>query len=388
VAFFIPQNSYYNHMKFAVIEYTTKTGQIWRPTPERPNYLCDPQKEIDPTSFACYTTALNGEHIPLTGLILENLSPPYEGGVARRAGVVKKAYRKLTGVWPQWHSLNYLKKFDTLLVVHQISNAHEILTFLRRLKKELPHIFVIGVPTQPFGVLQPHLNAHPDEKQIFRDYLNACDIFATVVKSTQSWYEALTQTPVVYLPQPYPYHYAKQFFKPRAQKEPIILVAGVTQRPDVIKGQKVAVALQQKFPHYEIVIPKVPELAYDDSALQGSRYRLLPFEQWREHLPTLAKTTLVINTDYTQTRGRVQTDCAAVGTPSLGADSDGQADLFPELLSHPDTPLNTLIKQAERLLQDEDYYQRLTHHATEHLKKYDYEDSATRLSALVKTYRS
>lgn len=360
-------------MKFAVIEYATKTGQIWRPTPERPNYLGDPIKEIDPTSFACYTTALHGEHIPLTGLV----------GVTK----VKKAVKRLTGSWPPGYSLSYLKQFDVLMIVHQLSDSHEMERLVHRVKRELPHIFVIGVPTQPFGILKDKLDAEPKQAAIFKSYMEACDVFLTVVKRTADWYQQQTKTPVMYMPQPYPYHYARQFAKARNQKQPTILIAGVTQRPDIKKGQLVAKELQKLFPEYELIIPKVPEYDYDETNLQGSRYRLLPFEQWRQHLITLANTTLVINTDYTQTRGRVQTDCAAVGTPSLGADSDGQSDLFPELASAPATAVADLVERGQQLLTDQHYYDQTVRNAHEKLKKYDYDAAAARLMALVKTYR-
>lgn len=360
-------------MKFAVIEYTTKTGKIWRPTPERPNYLGDPIKEIDPTSFACYTTALNGEHIPLIGL----------ASVTK----IKKAIKHLTGSWPGNYSINYLKQFDTLMIVHQLSDAHEMERLVRRVKKELPHIFIIGVPTQPFGILKAKLEADPKQAAIFRRYMDSCNVFLTVVKSTSGWYEQQTRTPVIYMPQPYPGRYARQFFKARAEKQKLILVAGVTQRPDIKKGQLVAKELQKLFPDYEIVIPKVPEFQYDKINLTGARHRILPFEEWREHLKTLANVSLVINTDYTQTRGRVQTDCAAVGTPSLGANSDGQADLFPELASTPATPVEQLVTQGKHLLTDQGYYEAVAHEAQEKLRKYNYEESATRIMALVKTYR-
>lgn len=359
-------------MKFAVIEYTTKTGKIWRPTPERPNYLGDPIKEIDPTSFACYTTALNGEHIPLTGLV--------------EITKVKKAVKRLTGSWPPGYSLDYLKQFDVLMIVHQLSDSHEMERLVHRVKRELPNIFVIGVPTQPFGILKEKLDADPKQATIFKSYMDACDVFLTVVKSTGEWYQQQTKTPVIYMPQPYPYHYAKQFTKPREQKQKTILIAGVTQRPDIKKGQLVAKELQKLFPEHIIVIPKVPEYEYDETSLQDARYKILPFEQWREHLATLANVSLVVNTDYTQTRGRVQTDCAAVGTLSLGADSDGQVDLFPDLASTPTTSVEELVKHGKKSLTDQNYYDKTALEAQEKLKKYDYEESAARIMALFKTY--
>jgi len=125
---------------------------------------------------------------------------------------------------------------------------------------------------------------------------------------------------------------------------------------------------------------------YDFSLLEGASYEVLPFELWRQHLKTLAATTLVINTDYTKTRGRVQTDCAAVGTPSLGGDSDGTRDLFPDLVSSPKTSIDELVTKGELLLTDRAYYKQVATQALERLKKYDYEESADRLLLLLKTY--
>lgn len=360
-------------MRFAVIEYTSKSGKIWRHSPEKPNYLADPQKEIDPTSFGGYVSALAGEHIPLTHLI--------------RPTFMKKAIKRIRGSWPQSYSLDYLKQFDVLMVVHQISDAHEIAAFVKRLKHTFPNIFIIGVPTQPFGTLKPHIENHPEAKLNFVEYMNTCDVFLSVVKATQPWYQALTTTPVVYLPQIYPAHFASKHFMPLEQKEKIIFAAGITDRSNIAKGFKVARQLQKDFPEYAIMVTQIPGVPMDFSDLEDARYEVVGFQQWREHLPWLAKIMLVINTDYTLTRGRVQVDCAAVGTPSLGANSDGQTDLFPALASSESTSAEELVALGRKLIVDPDYYKQTTQSAFERLKKYDYEESAARLSMLVKTYR-
>lgn len=359
-------------MRFAVIEYTSKSGGIWRHTDAKPNYMADPDTEIDATSFGCYVSALHGEHIPLTWLA--------------RPNILRKGWKRLTGSWPHY-SLEYLKQFDTLLIVHQISDAHEIAALTQRIRHELPHVFVIGVPTQPFGILQAHVDTHTAAKHDFVTFLDNCHLFLSLVKSTQGWYQALTKTPVVYLPQIYPAHFASQFFLSRDQKEKIIFVAGVTDRPRIVQGFEVARLLQQSFPDYDIHITKVPQLPLDDANLTGARYTIQPFQKWRAHLPALARTMLVINTDYTSTRGRVQVDAAAVGTPSLGGNSDGALDLFPELASTPDTTTSHLVEQGHRLLSDPSYYQHIVQYAADRLKKYDYAESAARLQLLVKQYK-
>lgn len=364
-------------MKFAVVEYQSKSGGIWRHTDSHPNYLADPQSEIDPTSFGCYVSALAGEHIPLTGLIVgpvNNMSDP--------GRFYRKMVKRLTGSWPAY-SIDYLKQFDLLLVVHQLSDAHEMVRLLRHIKVARHRPFVIGVPTQPYGLLKAATDADRQARQNLIDFIKHCDVFISVVRSTVGWYEALSRTPVKYLPQPYPVSYATQFAQPRVKKDKSILVAGVTQRPNIRQGQLVARELQKKFPAYHILIPKVPDYNYDLSNLATSAYTVLPFEPWHDHLLTLANTMLVINTDYTQTRGRVQTDCAAVGTVSLGGNSDGQEDLFPALRSTPLTSTAMLIELGERLLTEAAFYDSLAVYAAKQLKKYDYPDSATRLLELL-----
>lgn len=359
-------------MRFAVIEYASKSGGIWRHTDAKPNYLADPDTEIDATSFGCYVSALKGEHIPLVHLV----------GVHRG----KKIYKRLTGSWPRY-SLDYLKPFDTLLVVHQMSDAHEIAVLTARLRLELPHIFIIGVPTQPFGILQPYLEANAGAKQDFIAFANNCHVFLSVVKSTQSYYQALIKTSVVYLPQIYPAQFASQHFLPRERKQKIIFVAGITDRPNISQGFLVAKQLQQEFSEYTISVTQIPGVSMDFSKLQDSKFQIQPFQKWRQHLPVLATYALTINTDYTATRGRVQADCAAVGTPSLGGNSDAAVDLFPELASTPETSVAELVVRSRQLLTDENYYNHITQSAADRLKKYDYEESAARLQLLVKQYR-
>lgn len=363
-------------MRFSVIEYSSKSGKIWRHQDDKPNYLEDPQKVIDPTSFGCYVSALQGEHIPLTYLALTSV----------HLRSVRKVQKRLLGLWPPY-SIDHLKQFDTLLIVHQISDAHEMLALAKQIKKQFPHIFILGVPTQPFGILQPYLDSHPKQKETFRSFMDSCDIFLTVVKSTQHWYESLTKTPVIYLPQIYPAHFASQFFLPPEKKEKIIFAAGITDRPNISQGFAAAAQLQKEFPEYIIHVTQIPGVTMDFSSLEGAGYEIQPFREWREHLPCLAKVMLVINPDYTATRGRVQADCAAVGTPCLGGNSDGSADLFPELASTPETTTADLVAKGRRLLTDNEYYEKITAYAAGRLKKYDYEESAARLQLLVKQYR-
>ena len=358
-------------MNFAVVEYSSKTKQIWRHSDARPNYVCDPIKEIDPTSFGCYVSALKGEHIPLTYFM---------------PGVYRKIIKRFTGSWPSSYDMSYFEKFDTLLVVYQLSDGHEMVNFLKKLRATYPNIAILGVPTQPYGILKDVWDNAPEKKQEIIQFIQQCDIFLTIVESTKdAWQEIAGNIPVAYLPQPYPVEFASEKFKTRNNKRNIIYVAGVTDRKNIILGEVVAKKLQEKFPHYRIQMSAVEGMELDISELQGTQYDIIPFTPWQEHLEMLSKAMLVINTDYTFTRGRVQVDCAAVGTPSIGANSDGQDDLFPKLPATDATALEQLVLQGTQLLQDDSYYSEVVRTAQERLKKYSYPESKKRLEELVAT---
>lgn len=363
-------------MKFAVIEYSSKTGTVWRHRDDHPNYLADPDKEMDPTSFGCYVSALKGEHIPLTGLILGPVNH-----VSRAAQLWRKVVKRLTGNWPQSYALDYLKGLNVVLVAHQISDGHEVTAFTKRLKREFPRVMIMGVPTQPYGLLEQYWRN--DEKWLrdFKEFAGACDVFISIVADTVPLWQQLLQKPVVYLPQPYPVEFASQHSLPTEKKQKVIYVAGVLSRPSIEHGFLVAAQLQQRFPDY--VIQYVSEDDAPVQALVTARSEKVPFAQWQEHLTYLSQVALVINTDHTFTRGRVQVDCAAVGTPSIGANSDGQRDLFPDLPATVDTSVAELVEQGVELLEDPDWYNAVVARARERLQPYDYSTCAQRLIALV-----
>ncbi|MEO6077889.1 MAG: hypothetical protein ABIP54_03835, partial [Candidatus Andersenbacteria bacterium] len=251
-------------MKFAVIEYSSKTKKIWRHTQSRPNYLCDPSKEIDPTSFGCYVSALEGEHIPLTHLIVGD-------EISFFTRIYRKIIKKITTHWPSSYNIEYLQQFDAVLVVYQLSDGHEMVSFLKKIRKQYPDIAVLGVPTQPYGILEDAWEKEPEKKHEIQEFINQCDIFLTIVKSTLPHWQALSHVPVAYLPQPYPVEFALQEHKERKQKRNIIYVAGVTDRKRIIDGEIVAKKLQEKFPQYRIQMSAIPDMQLDTSELQNAQ---------------------------------------------------------------------------------------------------------------------
>ena len=356
-------------MSLAVVEYSSKSGDIWRHTPERPNYLCDPAHVMDPTSFGCYVSALSGEHVPLTKII-------------NTSRFLNRVHRKLHGAWPTNYSLDYFTKFDRLLVVYEAANSRTLSTFIHRLQRELPNLKILGVPTQPYGLLRLQWQIEPQIKLDLQEFINSCDIFISIVKSTTDLWQSFTTHPVHYLPQPYPVEHALRNWQPRSSKQPIIFVSGVTARPNIQLGHEVASALQQQFPDHIIHVTNTPDAPLDSTHLQGLKYEVKPFLSWSDHLRYLSTVKLVINTDFTQTRGRVQMDCAAVGTPSVGADSDAQLDLWPRGAAVADTPVATIVKSASRLLSDSHVYEEWVKFARSRLPFYNYAHSADRMNSL------
>jgi hypothetical protein len=356
-------------MTFAVVEYSSKSGDIWQHTKERPNYLCDPALEMDPTSFGCYVSAMSGEHIPLVKII-------------NTASFINRLYRKINGHWPNQYSLDYFGKFDRLLVIHEAANSATLTSFIRRLKSRYPHLKILGVPTQPYGLLR--LQWHHDHQILtnLQEFSQACDAFITIAKSTTESWQNITQRPVYYLPQPYPVEFATKYWKPQAEKQPIIFIPGVTDRPQIILGHQVAVALQKQFPDHVIHVTATPNTPLDLSVLTGANYQVQTFLPWHDHLRYLSAVKLVINTDFTQTRGRVQMDCAAVGTSSVGADSDAQLDLFPHQAAGPKDSLDEIIAAARDLLANKKKYQTTIDFARAKLPFYSYEQSAHRINHL------
>lgn len=356
-------------MRFGVIEYTSKSGNIWRHTSEKPNFMCDPIHEMDPTSFGCYVSAMCGQHIPLMHFI--------------NPSIIHKVIKRVSGRWPHQYDISYFKTFDVLMIVHQLSDAHEIVRFIHYVKRTFPHIVILGVPTQPFGILKSAWEASPKGRAVMQEFMNACDIFLTIVKSTKPMWQSMTATRVEYVPQPYPVEFAKQWYKERSNKKPIIFVAGVTDRFDIARGQIIARDLQKLFPDMIIHITSTPEFSLDTRHLSGAQFDIIPFSTWQSHLHYLADVMLVINTDYTQTRGRIQMDCAAVGTACIGSDSDAQADLFPYGSATPTTPREQITEIGKTMLLNSTRYDAITSGAVLGMEKYNYENAARRIRSLV-----
>ncbi|TSC63496.1 MAG: hypothetical protein G01um1014106_484 [Parcubacteria group bacterium Gr01-1014_106] len=416
-------------MRFACVEYTTKTGAMWRHTPERPNYLADPEKEIDPTSFGCYTSAFEGVHVPLSGLIYESLTKPPSAFRRLRQDLT----RTRTGAFASY-DLSLLASLDVLLVIYQMSNDDELVRFVQRVRKEFPDLILVSSSSPPFGRLREHWKDHPDAITRYQAFINATHMNMNVCRATVPYYTHLVETPSLYLPQPYPVEYAisrvgtaselapptllrmsrwgprrsppmlpppargvarpgPDYPRPRdretiSSSRPIIYVSGDTVRPDILAGHLVARELQKRHPDMLIRITKTPEFSLNTALLEGAGYEVVPFRPWAEQLVELATVRLVLNTDMWWTRGRVQVDCAAAGVPCVGTTSDGQTELWPELTAPHSTDIAALLALSERALTDEAFRASAIRTAQRRLAHYAYEPTVERFTRAVDSVRT
>jgi glycosyltransferase involved in cell wall biosynthesis len=370
----------HSNIRFACIEYQTKTGRIWRHTAARPNYLCDPQKEIDPTSFGCYTSALAGEHIPLAPLRAGTL---FTNNPLRRWWRAQLA--RFSFPSPASYSLRYLQRFNTLLVVYQFGGDQHLIEFMQRVRREFPHTIIASTSSPPWGKLMEYWQREPEATRRYADFLAASHFNMNVVRSTLPFYRFAFTTPSLYLPQPYPSHFAfkEAGRKTDSQGKPIVYIAGDTTRPQVILGQLLARALKKQYPRLRIRLTRVPQSPLNNKLLRNVDHEVVPFLPWRQQLRALAQCRLVINTDMWWTRGRVPADCAAAGVPCVGTGSDAQRELWPALQADYALDLPRLFRICLRLLEDRSFYQRVVAQARERLRAYEYAPTRERFAAAV-----
>lgn len=361
-------------MKFACVEYSTKTGRVWQPTPEKPNYLCDPETEIDPTSFGCWTSALSGEHIPVNFLRRNQNPHTLSYKLGRKLDLTMEKIQKK----PVYRNLDYLKRFNLILFLVHSFSMPLMADLIRKTKKVNPNAIYLGSIVSPLGMLR-EVWKKENEFRAFKTFANNCDIFINVNRNAQDYLKLFLETKVVYFPQFYPFEYAHRFFKKREEKEKIILVAGETERTDNLAGQFAALQIQKKYPEFLIQVVDYPHSNIAPLKTAQARFEIIPFLKWQKNLKRLAKTYLVINMDQVWTLGRLQSDCAAVGTPSIGINANNQLEFFPEL-SIPDIAgIEQGIELAEKLISDPAFYQNIQQLASQKLSENNYAKSKEKL---------
>ena len=372
-------------MKFACIEFNTKSGNIWRPTPERPNYLCDPRREIDATSFGCWTSALDGEHIPLHWFIDGKSRGGVNSDATLSRRIKRKISRKLCGKRLKFKNIDYMKKFDVIAICHNIFFPDEMVQLLRAARKASPEtIFLSTHGVYNLGRLRENWR-NPEWFSGLKEFFDMSDIVLAVNRKGVDYLQLATSTPVVYFPPFYPYEYTKGHFVSTEKKEKIIFIAGDTSRIDNMLSVFVAKEIEKKHPDFTISLQRWPNMNL--APLEGSKYETLPLLEWQEYLELTGKSYLMLNFDFWWTNGRVAKDAAAVGTPCVGGNADSQMELFPDLVCEDVAGVKTAIKLGSKLIDDTEWYQEMQNKASRKLEAYSYENSKKRFEKMIDCFK-
>lgn len=368
-------------MQFACIEYNTKSGGIWTHTPELPNYLADHQREIDATSYGTWTSALEGEHIPLSWFIEPKRGPgvgeKFRIGIRIKFKLNSRRGRPLI----EFSNLGYAERFDAVLICFHPYGFRLMTELVQALRRQFPHLVIIGThATFSLGQLR-ELWKSKEWFSSLRTFMDSCDVFAVANREAIEYFALVSSTPIRYLPQFYPLEYTRQLGIRNRAKNKTIFVAGDTSRGDVVWGCLLAREIQSR--HNDFRIQVIGSKAFNDAALDGSDYEVLPRIEWTEYLKTIAKAHLVINTDVGWTNGRVQSDSAAMLTPCLGVNAGWQTELFPELVIPDVEGTNRAVELADRLIVSENYYRSVSQFAFDKLSEWSYSNGKRRVLEVI-----
>ncbi len=375
-------------MKFACVELYTKSGKIWDGAGGKPNYLCNPKNEIDNSSFGCWTSAMQGEHVPLSWFKLRKIpSKIYHSQLAPRMSRFNYAgyslfSRMANKAFEDFHNLEYLSKFDVVLVdIHEYS-IQAMAKFIVSAKKMQKRPIFLGVFGVTFNIIREALK-DPETFSYFKTFIDNCDVFLNWGNEAISEYlKFYTDTPVVNFPMFYPYEFTKRFFRPYQEKEKIIFISGHTQRTDHVLSLLIAKKIQAKYPDF--FIETIGRPGQNLETLKGARYGVVPFLNWTNYLDHTGKTYMIIDMDNTWTSGRTVNDAAAVGTPCIGINSGNQGRLFPDLACLDVIDTKRAFSLGCRLIEDRQFYESMQSKATKKLEESSYENSVKSLKKLLK----
>lgn len=368
-------------MQFACIEYNTKSGGIWTHTPERPNYLADHQREIDATSYGTWTSAMEGEHVPMSWFIEPRRGPgvgeKFRIGIRIKFKLNSRRGRPLI----EFSNLGYAERFDAVLICFHPYGFRLMTELVQALRRQFPHLVIIGThATFSLGRLR-ELWKSKEWFSSLRTFMDSCDVFAVANREAIEYVSLVSRTPVRYLPQFYPLEYTQQLGIRNGTKNKTIFVAGNTSRSDVVWGCLLAKEIQSRHTGYRVQV--IGSEGFNDATLDGSDFDVLPRMAWTDYLKTVAQSRLVINTDVGWTNGRVQSDAAAMMTPCIGVNAGWQTELFPDL-TIPDVEGSTLaIEIADKLITSDSYCQSTSQSAFDKLSEWSYSGGRRRVLEVI-----
>ena len=382
----IPSETGQEPVRFASVRYRTKSGRIWEGNRARPVESHDLKKEIDITSYGCWTEILEGKEIPLDhirfGIERDHWGYPL-------AKTLLKVSKKTLGKIP-YRCLDLLKDINLLLVTTFSYSIPEMTDFLEKYRDTLKdgnrEVVVLGAMEETLDIFRRRWEHDPKALSRFIDFANACDIFLTPYHSgTKRYHELLMKTPVVYFPLFFPVQFAQQFAVNTEDKKREILVVTSKGNTDRITSLLVAKEIQKRHPDFliRVVLTEGTNL----SLLSGCRYECVPRLPWKEYLQVIRECYLFVNLDVSWTGGRPVTDAAAVGSPCIGCNAANQEYLFPDLTVSELVGLEKAIELAVRLIEEPSFYRQVVLFAEKRLQSLSLEKGKGRVASLLAAFR-
>jgi len=241
----------------------------------------------------------------------------------------------------------------------------------------------------------------PGWQRPLRELLDRARLAVTETEEV-GFFQAMTPTPVVYLPIPMPLEAMRAIASRRGQAPDVppssldrrhspvaLLGAGFRPKKNGIATALAFGRLRSRFhPTPRAVVfaeePQAERAAYAQWRIEGVAVRpACPQPSlWRQ----LARCDLVLHLDYRHTIGRLAGECAALGVPCIGtAGATMQRALFPELIVEP-WDVDGAAALATRLLRDPLLRDRVVARAARAVEAYDLEPMAARFRGLLRRF--
>jgi glycosyltransferase involved in cell wall biosynthesis len=335
------------------------------------------------------------------------------------------------------------KGYDVVIAaVSSLDDTARITQWIRHVKSWSPKTIFIG---QSEASLANHAISSRDWRfqKTFYEFCQEVDEITTFTKETIPYFSLFSRKVVKYLPHLYPLHFveANNLHKNRSLKEQILFKNGHIHGRLLCDGfadLALLSRIQSNHPAFRIAFVDSPasfvellsdldyvtgsfdqpnylkktQLAFKKSLLNILRFHRKtsdafrqrsslrnefplvlrgtaeesilkrPFAPWIENIRYMSSTLLMLDMDHSFAVGRSFADAVAVGTPTIGVNSDFQKQLLPELSvsEHDYSSAEALI---ERLLSDEEYYEEMSRKGRDRLEKFRYESGFSWLRSCV-----
>lgn len=342
-------------MRFAFLDHTSPEPYV--SFKHKHNYEMV-ESEASPRSWHCIPSCMRGDYIPI---------------VTRP---------------PEFYAENY----DMLMLMGQTEWA--ILTqYALSIKQLNPKIYITGLYKDQLETHAGLCSTREGYAKDFSQFMDTIDEFISPQKELVDYYQLFGKAKTVYLPPPWPISFIEQYLVPWEQRDNTIVIApyqfkytGRYMLTNILIGK----ALIKVFPEYKLRIMQPVDIDdiqpyLNDIGLSEENYELRPDMLWRDFLPELAKSKLVLNMDMLATPGQYSLDCAALEIPCIGGNGAGQGICFADL-AFDTVDFEEIVGTAAVMLGNENLAKNKTYTAKQIVRSLDYGMSEERINKLYETW--